>query len=359
MSDSADIPQIRYLGPYQFRGQWRCQLVNGDRRTWMSPEKSPERALAVAERFVLELTASQPLTIAEGIERYGAYLKQIGNKPASYEGTPLRLRCFFAKVLGMPLSSLTPPRCAALYQDLTTKKSERTGKPLAVATHKAYLADARSFGTWAAEQKLIRSSPLANIKPIGRANTRKMQLRHNEARRLASICLELAPHDDGALAVLVALLMGLRAGEIVTRTVRDLDDNGRILWIDDIEEWSPKTAAARRPVEVPAPLLPLLMARTQDKRSGALVFQGKGGARHDRGWVRKETRRLCELAGVPVVCAHSLRGFHATAAVAAGASPHIVAAALGHESASITLTSYAAPGSAACQPSFCRLAPPA
>lgn len=347
MSSAIEPAKIRYLGPYKFRGQWRCQLINGERRTWMRPERTPERAQAVAERFIVELIAAQPLTILQGIERYGAYLKDHkGNKPASYEGTPLRLRCFFAKVLAMPLASLTPPRCAALYAELTAKPSTRTGKPLAVATHKAYLADARSFAKWAAEQKLIRMNPLNSVKPVGRANRRKLQLRHDEARQLSQLCLELAPNDDGALAVLVALLMGLRAGEVVTRTVRDLDDGGRILWIDDTGDWSPKTTAGRRRVEIPAVLQPLLLDRTRGKLPADLLFEGKRRARHDRGWVRKETARLCKLARLPIVCAHSLRGFHATAAIAAGASPHMVAAALGHESATITLTSYAAPGSA-------------
>ena len=173
--------------------------------------------------------------------------------------------------------------------------------------------------------------------PIGRANTRKAQLRHNEARRLCSVCYELAPTDDGALAVLVALLMGLRAGEVVTRTVRDLDDGGRILWVDDTEGWSPKTAAARRQVEVPAPLITLLMQRTRDKLPAALLFPAKRGARHDRGWVRLETKRLCKLAQVPssalTRCADFTRRSPSLPGQARTSSPP----ALGHESATITL----------------------
>jgi len=42
-----------------------------------------------------------------------------------------------------------------------------------------------------------------------------------------------------------------------------------------------------------------------------------------------------------------MRGLHATLAIQAGASPDIVARSLGHESATMTLSAYAAPGSAA------------
>jgi hypothetical protein len=37
--------------------------------------------------------------------------------------------------------------------------------------------------------------------------------------------------ESGAVAAMMALLLGMRASEIVTRVVRDLDDDGQILWI--------------------------------------------------------------------------------------------------------------------------------
>ena len=67
---------------------------------------------------------------------------------------------------------------------------------------------------------------------------------------------------------------------------------------------------------------------------------------HDRDWPRHWVQRICKLAKVPEVCAHSMRGLHATLAIEAGASPDVVARSLGHESASMTLSAYAAPGSA-------------
>lgn len=347
MSGHIESTQIRITGPYEHRtGEYRCRIIIDGRREWAPTADSPQRAKRLAQLLADRYSNIHPVTVGATIERYRQHLIDKGNKPASFQNTPLRLRRFFAPVLDSPLASLTERRCQALYDELRQQISAQTARPLAVDTHRAYLADGRSFGTWVAKTKLLKTNPLAAIEGVGRRSHGKPQLRHNEARRLSELCFARAADDDGALAVLVAVLMGLRAGEIVSRTARDLDDAGRILWVDDVEDWSPKTAAARRRVEVPALLQPLLLARIQDKLPAALLFPNRRGARHDRGWVRKEARRLCLLAGVPVVCAHSLRGFHATAAIAAGASPHIVAAALGHESASITMTSYAAPGSA-------------
>ncbi len=348
MLEPIAAPKIRITGPYAHReGEFRCRIIVDGRREWAPTADTPQRAKRMAEALVDRMINRQPLTVRHAIERYRQHLIEKGNKPASYDNTPLRLRRFFGPVLDSPLSSLTERRCRDLYEGLRHETSVRTERPLSVDTHRAYLADGRAFGAWAEKTKLLKTNPLATIEGVGRRSNGKPQLRQDEARRLCELCMRLAPQEDGALVVLVALLMGLRAGEIVTRTVRDLDDRGHLLWVDDTEEWSPKTAAARRRVEVPAPLVPLLQLRIRGKLPAALLFVNSRGRRHDRGWVRKEARRLCLLAGVPVVCAHSLRGFHATAAVAAGASPHIVAAALGHESASITLTSYAAPGTAA------------
>ena len=61
--------------------------------------------------------------------------------------------------------------------------------------------------------------------------------------------------DAGALGAMVTLLLGLRAGEVVSRIVRDLDNGGRLLWIP-----SSKTEAGRRTLEVPEVLQPHLQA---------------------------------------------------------------------------------------------------
>jgi integrase len=55
-------------------------------------------------------------------------------------------------------------------------------------------------------------------------------------------------------------------------------------------------------------------------------------------------KRICRAAKVPQVTAHGMRGLHYTLAVETGLSAHAVAAALGHESVTTTLQSYAKEG---------------
>ena len=64
---------------------------------------------------------------------------------------------------------------------------------------------------------------------------------------------------------------------------------------------------------------------------------------HWRDWVRKWVKRICRAAEVPKVTAHGMRGLHSTLALEHGASAHVVASSLGHESFSTTVESYAKP----------------
>jgi integrase len=139
--------------------------------------------------------------------------------------------------------------------------------------------------------------------------------------------------EAGAAFALLALAMGMRANEIVSRVVRDLDDDGKLLWIPDS-----KTEAGRKTLQVPELLRPLLKELGEGKSPEAKLF-----GHHWRDWVRKWVKRICEAAGVPNVTAHGMRGPHSTLAVENGVSAHVVAASLGHESISTTVQSYVKP----------------
>jgi len=114
--------------------------------------------------------------------------------------------------------------------------------------------------------------------------------------------------EPGAVAALVALLMGMRANEIVSRVVRDLDDEGRLLWIPDST-----TEAGRRTLQVPDLLRAHLRGLAEGKRPEAALF-----GHHWRDWVRKWVLRICVTSGVPSVTAHAMRGLHSTLARAWG-----------------------------------------
>ena len=112
--------------------------------------------------------------------------------------------------------------------------------------------------------------------------------------------------------------------------VRDLDDEGRLLWIPET-----KTEAGKRTLPVPEVLQPYLRKIAEGKRATDSLF-----GQHWRDWPREWAQRICKAAKVPEVTAHGMRGLHGTLAVERGATTHVVAQALGHESETTSRESY-------------------
>ena len=133
------------------------------------------------------------------------------------------------------LGDLTPRACEGYYEELRTRNT-RTKKVFSVDSHRTILAAAKTFLRWcsAKPRRWISRSPVEEVQGVGKRKHGKPQLRIDEARRWVGKATELAGRgESGAVAALVSLLMGMRAYEIVTRVVRDLDDGGRLLWIPD------------------------------------------------------------------------------------------------------------------------------
>jgi hypothetical protein len=136
----------------------------------------------------------------------------------------------------------------------------------------------------------------------------------------------------------MALLMGLRASEVMGRTARDVDDGGCLLWID-----SGKTDHSRRHLRVPAVLAPHLAKLAADRQGAPYLFGEAKGGRPPTHRLAYIVQRLCRRYEVPKVCPHSLRGLYATLAMEQGAVADMVAASLGHTSFTMTARHYAKP----------------
>jgi integrase len=273
------------------------------------------------------------VTVKQAIEAYGKYLDEKGLKAGPTAERLRRLRTFFVDETVL-LSELTTSACVTFYDALRTRVSEKTGRQYSVDTHRNTLAEARMLAKWAVKKRWLRSSPVDDIEGKGKRRHGKAQLRIDEARNWMAKAAELADAGEGgAVAAMMTLLLGMRASEIVSRVVRDLDDDGRLLWIPDA-----KTEAGKRTLRVPDMLRPYLQRLVDGRKPEELIF-----GVHWRDWPREWVQAICEKAAVPLVCAHSMRGLHSTLAMDAGVTGHVVAASLGHESVSTTVQSYAQP----------------
>jgi integrase len=236
----------------------------------------------------------------------------------------------------IPVANVRAVTLARRYRD-------RVGE-VAVDTHRNELAEVKSFWRWAVDQGYVRQSPAERIQPVGRRRRGKPQLRRSGARKLYSVTVRLAQEgDDGALAVLTLLLLGLRSSELLERRVGDVDvgSDGVLLWVD-----RGKTHAAERHHDLPEPLTQLYAHRVAGEPPEAWLYpadRARAGHRR-REWLQGASRRLCKLAGVPYITPHGLRGTRATLTREAGILGHVVARELGHASEAITQAHYLAPG---------------
>jgi integrase len=321
-------PMHRIHGPYPHHEKWLIKIVD---RTTRKVTNRIFETQAQAEATIQALKRQQRqqsgISVGDALDVYQQWLAEVGhkgegNKPRTVETTMQRLRRFFAPSTKIAVNALTPVSAGKLYEELTG----------AVDSRRNTLAEAKTFLRWCGTKGWTKTNALENVQGLGRRRRGKPQLTTDEARRFLAKALELAVEDDGAIAAAMALLMGMRASEIIERTVRNLDDEGRLLWITDA-----KTQAGVRRLEVPPQLQGHLQRLASGRGPSDRLFPS-GATRH---WVLRSVQRICRAAGVPMVPAHGLRGTHATLAVDAGATSHLVAAALGHESFATTARHYA------------------
>lgn len=325
----------RVYGPYPHRDKWRIVVINanGD-RTNQTFETEAEAGKVAAEIR----THFEARSMSSSVAEYLASMRERGLRSSTIERAEDHLHRFFAldRNGARPLRWLTTARAGALYA------SYQTG---AVDTHRNGLAAAKSFGKWATRQGWLATNPFADVEPVGRRRRGKPQLRIAEARQLDAFALARADKDDGALVTLLCLYLGLRAFEAISRDVRDVDDGGRLLWITDSAVGELKTKDSKRVLEVPEHLRPFLLARKRDAQAAerpgsAPLFVDKHGVRRTRHWVHDQVVRMCQLAEVPRVTPHGLRGTQSTIATAEGGSAQLVAAGLGHANPAITAAAY-------------------
>jgi integrase/recombinase XerC len=318
----------RIYGPYFKQGKFKVHayLLDGQKKylTFTSEEE--------ANAFI---KANERRTIASQITTSAAVKEYISSRTDLKESsrTTLRFR-LEALIQGHADSYLQIFPAHLAWRKLVGGN--------AVDTLHGIRSAAKGFFAWCIKTGYLKKGPVGDLEIVGKKRKGKPQLRLNEARALLQQALRIAEgkrldgrcgrvrQDVAALAVATALLLGLRNGEVVGRKVRDLDDDGRVLVIDES-----KTAAGIRRVEVPDVLRQHLQKLAQGRRSTDQLFDG----------ITKDallwwTRRLCKAAGLPEVTPHGLRGTNATASMQANSNPHLVAAALGHESIAVTMQHY-------------------
>lgn len=328
----------RVYGPYKDRRGWRVVYVEeGERASTTCSSQEDAEELAADLRRQLQ---RREVTVGDAIDEWLDDLERRGRQPTTTETIGHRLRAVLTDE-DEPLQDITPIRARQLVERYLVTPRERGGEPPAAETARSTLARCRRFARWAMRQRYLTRDPFPasdELELEGPRRRSRAQLTIDEARRLTETAVaeaEAGSEPEAGVGVLMALLLGLRASEVTGRRVRDLDDDGRILWIT-----ASKTEAGRRHVHVPEVLRALLAGIAQGRAGDEPLL----GAR-SRWWLEKRAKKLCARAGVTIVSPHGLRRTHVTLAREAGATGPTVAAAVGHADGGRTAERhYQAPG---------------
>ena len=318
----------RLYGPYETRGRFHVHAYHLDGTKKYHAFETEEEARDFLKNNKRRLIAN-PVKVKGAIDDYLAQRTDIKESTR----TTLRFR-LEALARGNEAAYLATFPAMKAWEDLTKTNS--------VDTLYGIRSAGNGFFDWCVGRQYLKKNPFKGIKIVGKKREGKEQLRMDEARLFLERALEIAdgasldgrPTSQQRMAVLgaaSALLLGFRNGEVVARTVRDLDDDGHVLWVQDA-----KTRAGTRRVEIPDALRTYLVKLAEGRDRTAQLFDGL-----TREGLRYWTRKLCRDLGLPRVTPHGLRGTHATASMRPHANPHEVAAALGHASFAVTERHYA------------------
>jgi len=161
------------------------------------------------------------------------------------------------------------------------------------------------------------------------------------------------------LPVMLALLTGMRRGEICALKWRNVDFTTRQIHIcenrvhgeKEVLEKAPKSEAGNRTVPMSNEVMSLLSeARLQYYNDAAAygpafrdldyVFHNENGTPYHPDSLTTKWRRFLSHSNLPNIRFHDLRHSNATALMAAGVNPRTVQKLLGHSDVSITLNTY-------------------
>jgi len=319
----------RIYGPEKHGNRWRIRVVTGrgsGRKTFY--RSYPTRDLAEAAIGGAQQQA-QGTTVRQAVNALLDQMRTKGLAASTIETAEHRLWHFF----GLPRNADRPlrwlqTRGAELYAAAQIERS--------ADTHQAELALAKQVAALALKRKWLRADPFAHVEPVGRKRhgSTKERMGVDESRKLLAHCAALG-RDQAAIITIAYLILGARASELVKRSVRDLDDDGKVLRIDRA-----KTCAGTRRLKMPGELRALLLALCEGRAPDAPIFARDDGTRATRYWAYYHVRRLTKDAIGRELSPQALRRTQTDMATEASETALAVARHLGHTSERVTERSY-------------------
>lgn len=253
------------------------------------------------------------------------------------------------------LSKVQPVHLQALYTKWSNERLDKREGGLSARSVLHHHRVLRNAFQHAVRLQLIARNPFDAVKPPKCTPTKRAFLDETEAAKL----LHCATESEISTQVAIALLTGLRRGEVLALRWCDIDWERRLLSVRQalsqpkggIRFKSPKTATSIRTVSMSPMLIEVLKKHRINQTKNRWKFKEDYApldliiAEEDGSPMRPQRfsdrfRALIGKAGVTKVRLHDLRHSHASHALRAKVHPKVVSERLGHSSSSITLDLY-------------------
>lgn len=319
---------IRIYGPYRHGEQWRIHEVEssgGKRQTTYHRFATADEAEAWINAACGQAHGD---TVKSAVDGFLAAKRLRGLADVTIDNYKYRLN----RLLGLEKNGQRPIRWVR-------DRGERLYAASVFGagdTHINGLNVGRMWGAWCVKQRLLRANPFAAVETVGRKRhgSTKGRLSVNESRELEAYCCKHGDEQDCALTY-GYLMLGKRASELAGALVRDLDDNGWLLWIRKA-----KSAASVGSISVPGVLREMLLGLAERRAGDASLFTGFEGQPMSRFMARDRVRAVTKAAIGRAVPPQELRRTFTDNAGRQGIALRSIAEMTGHTSPSVTRRSY-------------------
>ena len=240
------------------------------------------------------------------------------------------------------------------------KNAAKPPAPLSVKTAQNYFGCMKTMLNAAVRIGLLEYNPMDRVQRPKKRKTKKITLPEEEVTNLLSLIITDAPQPL-RLAVLLAMLCGLRLGEVGALRYSSVNWNAGTITVDKALKYTPptgsfiaetKTEAGERVITLPPTMLHIMREAMWDDvmeaqdypekwRGNNWIVHSRHGARANKDTPSKWFRKFADEHGYQGVTFHDLRHIHASVLLAKHIDINAVSARMGHADPSITLRVYA------------------
>ena len=297
------------------------------------------------QRWLDEVTASVVTGMyvdpAAGKVTFASYYEQWAARQV-WESTTVRAMNLAAG--GVTFGSVPLARLRTSHVELWVKDMSRRG--LAASTIRTRFNNVRTVLRAAVRDRVLAQDPSLSVS-IPRTRRRDAAMAIPTPTQVG----DLLEHADTFRAFVgLCAFAGLRLGEAAALKVADVDFLRRTIRVErqvqraneGLVEIRPPKYGSERTVYAPEGLIEMLAAHVAENLAGTggWLYPGERSAPLHQNSVGYLWRRTRAAAGVESMRLHDLRHFYASGLIAAGCDVVTVQRALGHKSATVTLSTY-------------------